>query len=79
MSLNILLAMNHFSLTKKPNTVVYRTETVPYRCSQILKNIPAAVKNLNSLETFKMQIKQIEIPRACYLCLQHIPNLGYVT
>lgn len=65
--------------TKKPNTVIYGTETVSYRCSQIWNNIPAEVRNANNLEIFKRLIKQITIPCSCKLCTQYIPNLGYIT
>ena len=65
--------------SKKPNTVIYGTETVSYRCSQIWNNIPTEVRNANNLEIFKGQIKQITIPCSCKLCTQYIPNLGYIT
>ena len=65
--------------SKKPNTVIYGTETVSYRCSQIWNNIPTEVRNANNLEIFKRQIKQITIPCSCKLCTQYIPNLGYIT
>ena len=65
--------------SKKPNTVIYGTETVSYRCSQIWNNLPIEVRNANNLEIFKRQIKQITIPCSCKLCTQYIPNLGYIT
>ena len=64
--------------SKKPNTVIYGTETVSYRCSQIWNNIPTEVRNANNLGIFKRQIKQITIPCSCKLCTQYIPNLGYI-
>ena len=45
----------------------------------ILVVVPVEVRSLNSLETFRMQIKQIEIPCACKLYTQYISNRGHIT
>ena len=65
--------------SEKPNTVIYGTETVSYRCSQIWNNIPTEARNANNLDIFRRQIKQITIPCSCKLWTQYIPNLVYIT
>ncbi len=69
---------NEQFLSKVPNTVLYGTETVTYRCGQIWNNIPVEIRMVNSVEMFKKQIKQISIPCLCKLCTPYIQNLGYI-
>ena len=59
---------------------VYRgTESVSYLGPKIWEQIPAEIKNRESLDWFKREIKNwkaVECP--CRICRTFIPNLGFI-
>ena len=60
-------------------TVKYGTETIRFRGPKIWELVPEAIKFSQSLEEFKIKIKQWKpIGCTCKLCKQYIPNLGYL-
>ena len=58
-------------------TVYYGTETISYRGLKIWEILPLSLRNINSLEKFKVEIKKWE-PKGCIcrLCKPYVPNLG---
>ena len=60
-------------------TVKCGTETIRFRGPKIWELVPEAIKFSQSLEEFKIKIKQWKpIGCTCKLCKQYIPNLGYL-
>ena len=60
-------------------TVKYGTETISFRGPKIWELVPEAINVSQSLEEFKIKIKQWKpIGCTCKLCKQYIPNLGYL-
>ena len=69
---------NTFSLPMI-HTVNHGTETIRYRGQRIWHSLPQEIKNSNSVEQFKNNIKSWKSEACdCRLCRQYIPQLGFL-
>ena len=69
---------SHFS-TDLIHSVYNGTESASYLGPKIWEQIPAEIKNKDSLDSFKKEIKKwkpTECP--CRICKTSVPNLGFV-
>ena len=75
---NYLLRRDKFK-TKTPRTVLYGIETASYIGPKLWDALPADYKNVNSLDEFKMKIKNW-VPKncPCRLCKTYIQHVGYL-
>ena len=59
--------------------VNHGTETIRYRGQRIWHSLPQEIKNSNSVEQFKNEIKSWSNEGCdCRLCRQYIPQLGFL-
>ena len=61
------------------NTQCYGLNSLIYFVPKILDMIPLEIKNINSLQKFKTEIRKWALENcSCYLCRSYIQNLGFV-
>ena len=61
------------------HTPRYSLTSLSYFAPKVLDMIPSEIKNINSLQKFKTEIRKWAPENCfCYLCLPYIQNLGFV-
>ena len=73
--------LRHTSLfsTEPIHSVFNGTESASYLGPKIWEQIPAEIKNKDSLDGFKKEIKKWKpIACPCRICKTFVPNLGFV-
>ena len=77
---------NYYSLrnsrslfSKRKFTTTYGIDTISFRGSQIWQDLPQDIKNSDSLNLFKSNIKRyVTLTCHCKLCKSFIPCVGYI-
>jgi len=65
--------------TMPKSTIRYGIDTVTYKAPQIWQSLPADIRNSESLDLFKANIRQLQsISCQCNICKPFIANLGYI-
>ena len=60
-------------------TVYYGLESISFLGPKIWNILPDRLKNVNSIEAFKMQIKKWKPENCpCWLCKVYVQNVGFV-
>jgi len=60
------------------NTVLKGNNSLKYFGAIVWNSIPSEIKNLDSLSSFKLKIKQWKHDCKCRLCNDYIKNVGFV-
>ena len=62
----------------KKFTTTYSINTISFRGPQIWQNLPQVIKNSDSLNLFKFNVKKYgTLMCHCKLCKSFIPSVGY--
>ena len=63
----------------KTRTITHGIESLSYLGCKLWNNLPENLKNLNTLHTFKVKIKQWKDNCSCRLCRTFVAQVGFLT
>ena len=76
---NVICAKKSNYRPKKVNTSSFRLQSFSWFGPKICTLIPNALKNINSLATFKDNLKKFEFENCpCKLCKEYVQSVGYI-
>ena len=76
---NVICAKKSNYRPKKVNTSSFRLQSFSWFGPKIWTLIPNALKNINSLATFKDNLKKFEFENCpCKLCKEYLQGVGYI-
>ena len=64
--------------SRNPSSIRYGTETISYIASKIWRPVPETIKNCDSLQSFRQNLRKWKPDCPCRLCKVYLQHVGFI-